>query len=77
MKLIEQEKPDASTEEGRKALTEKLAALIRLQRSAPFDMIQALARQRSVWIERNIPTYMHSQIWEDATRLVEEHDNAK
>jgi hypothetical protein len=50
----------------RKRLVEKLAGLIRLQRTAALGMQTTLARERAVWIEDNIPPYMEREVWAEA-----------
>lgn len=55
-------------------MVEKVASMIRLRRSSPFEMLTALDRQRTVWIEENIPTYLQSEVWNRAIDLIAETD---
>lgn len=51
-------------------LLEKLVAMLRLEHSAPFDMLLALARQRSVWIEAHIPSHEYGQLFSEARAIL-------
>lgn len=54
----------------RRELVAKLAAMLRLERSAPFELLGALVRARDTWITANIPEPMRAAVWHEAMQRV-------
>lgn len=58
------------TAESMSRVTAKLHSMLLLERSAPFEMLLSLARERSAWIENNIPRHLQSEIYSAAVSLI-------
>lgn len=58
-------------------MIEKLTAMILLQRSAEFGMQVPLARERSVWVDNNIPTYLQGEVWREAIKRADRDEKAQ
>lgn len=52
-------------------LAHLLVGMIRLEKSASFALLGALVRERSRWIERNVPEALQDIVWTEAKRLAD------
>ena len=57
-----------------KEIVEKIAGMLRVERSCGYDMTIPAAQHRSQWIEENVPAWKRITLFERAKTIIKESE---